>query len=131
MIDSIRKTQKRYGSISMVGAITSAIFFILIGQKTIAKGLLLGTLFSVFNFIVIGEILPLLLDRSRRQSMVFSFLSILFRFGLLSIPLILSLKMEELNFAATVIGIFMVQLTIMGDHLLKSLPWPGGNRIYR
>jgi hypothetical protein len=116
---------------SMVGAIFIAIFFILLGQKTIAKGLLLGTLFSVLNFFVIGEILPLLLDKPRRRSVVFSLLSILFRFGLLSIPLILALKMEALNFSAAVIGIFMVQLAIMGDQLLHFLPWPGGNRIHR
>jgi hypothetical protein len=116
---------------SMIGAIFSAIFFILLGQRTIAKGFLLGTLFSVLNFIVIGEILPLILGKSRNRTVALSLLSILFRFGLLSIPLILALKMDELNFAASVIGIFMVQLTIMSDHLLQSLPWPGRNRIYR
>lgn len=115
----------------MMGAIFIAIFFILLGQKTIAKGLLLGTLFSVLNFVVIGEILPLLLDKSRRRSVVFSLFSILFRFGLLSIPLILALKMEALNFSAAAIGVFMVQLTIMSDHIWQSLPWPGGNRIHR
>lgn len=114
---------------SMTGAIFSAIFFILMGQKTIAKGLLLGTLFSVLNFVVIGETLPLLLDKSRRRSVLLSFLSILFRFGLLSIPLILALKMEALNFSAAVIGIFMVQLTIMSDHILQSISSLRTNRI--
>lgn len=114
----------------MIGAIFIAIVFIMAGQKAIAKGLLLGTLFSVLNFIVIGEGLPFLFNRSRRQSGMFALLSILFRFGLLSIPLILALKMEGLHFAATVIGIFMVQLTIMGDHLIQFLPWPCGNRMY-
>jgi hypothetical protein len=43
---------------------------------------------------------------------------------LLAIPLILSIKMEVLNFAAAVVGIFMVQLIILGDHIVRHF-FPG------
>ena len=103
----------------MVMAVVAGMVFILMGQKSIAKGLVLGTIFSVINFILIGEILPLIITASRKRSVLFSFVSMLFRFLLLSTPLILSLKMESLNFIAATVGIFMVQIMIMGEHLLR------------
>ena len=115
----IAHTQKRYGKISMMAAIFIGILFILLGHKAQAKGLILGAIFSVLNFILMGEILPLLVGPSRKKSSFISLGSIVVRHGLLAVPLILALKMEWLDFAATVCGLFMVQIMIMGDHLLK------------
>ena len=103
----------------MMAAIFIGILFILMGHKAQAKGLILGSIFSVLNFVLMGEILPMLVGHSRKKSSFISLGSIVFRHGLLAIPLILALKMEWLDFAATVIGLFMVQIMIMGDHLLK------------
>ncbi len=103
----------------MVLAVIVGVAFILMGQKSIAKGLVLGSIFSVINFVLIGEILPLIITTSRKRSVLFSFVSMLFRFLLLSAPLILSLKMESLNFVAAAVGIFMVQIMIMGEHLFR------------
>ena len=119
MSAEIAQTQKRYGTTSMMAAIFIGILFILMGHKAQAKGLILGTIFSVLNFVLMGEILPLLVGHSRKKSSFISLGSIVFRHGLLAIPLIFALKMEWLDFAATVIGLFMVQIMIMGDHLLK------------
>ena len=119
MSAEIAQTQKRYGTTSMMAAIFIGILFILMGHKAQAKGLILGSIFSVLNFVLMGEILPLLVGHSRKKSSFISLSSIVFRHGLLAIPLILALKMEWLDFAATVIGLFMVQIMIMGDHLLK------------
>ena len=119
MSAEIAHTQKRYGTTSMMAAIFIGILFILMGHKAQAKGLILGSIFSVLNFVLMGEILPLLVGHSRKKSSFISLGSIIFRHGLLAIPLILALKMEWLDFAATVIGLFMVQIMIMGDHLLK------------
>lgn len=103
----------------MAMAVIVGIIFILVGQKSVAKGLVLGCIFSVINFILMGEILPLIITASRKRSVLFSFVSMLFRFLLLSTPLILSLKMESFNFVAATVGIFMVQIMIMGDHLFR------------
>lgn len=109
----------------MVAAVIAGMIFILAGQKSIAKGLVLGSIFSVINFILMGEILPMIITASRKRSVLFAFVSMLVRFLLLSTPLVLSLKLEYLNFVATVIGIFMVQIMIMGDHLFR-LFYPDG-----
>jgi len=119
MSAEIAQTQKRYGTTSMMAAIFIGILFILMGHKAQAKGLIIGSIFSVLNFVLMGEILPMLVGHSRKKSSFISLGSIVFRHGLLAIPLILALKMEWLDFAATVIGLFMVQIMIMGDHLLK------------
>ena len=112
----------------MVTAVIAGIVFILVGQKPLAKGLVLGSIFSVINFILIGEILPMIISTSRKRSVLFSFASMLFRFLLLSTPLILSLKLSSLNFVAATIGIFMVQIMIMGDHLLRLVHPEGMQR---
>jgi hypothetical protein len=124
MIDSIRNTQKKYGAKALIVAIFIGMGFILAGQKAIAKGIILGAIFSVLNFVLMGEILPMMIGNTRRKSTFFSMGSIAFRYGMLSIPLILSLRMAAFNFAATVIGIFMVQLMILGDLAVGRL-WTG------
>ena len=124
-MEPIQRIQKKYGSRAMVAAVIAGMIFILAGQKSIAKGLVLGSIFSVINFILMGEILPMIITASRKRSVLFAFVSMLVRFLLLSTPLVLSLKLEYLNFVATVIGIFMVQIMIMGDHLFR-LFYPDG-----
>lgn len=115
----IAETQKRYGTTSMMAAVLLGMLFILLGHKAQAKGLILGSLFSVFNFVLMGEILPLLVGPSRKQSSFISLGSIAVRYGLLAVPLILALKTAWLDVAATICGLFMVQFTIVGDHLIK------------
>jgi len=109
----------------MVAAVIAGMVFILVGQKAIAKGLVLGSIFSVINFILIGEMLPMIITASRKRSVLVSFFSMLFRFLLLATPLVFSLKVESFEFVAATLGIFMVQIMIMGDHLLRLI-YPGG-----
>jgi len=119
MSTGIADTQKRYGTTSMMAAIFIGILLIIVGHKAQAKGLILGSIFSVLNFVLMGEILPLIVGPSKKRSSFISFGSIVIRHGLLAVPLILAFKMERLDFAATVCGLFMVQIVIMGDHLIK------------
>ena len=102
-----------------MAAIFVGIVFIFLGHKAQAKGLILGSIFSVLNFVLMGEILPLMVGASRKRSSFISLGSVAVRYGLLAVPLILALKMEQLDFTATVCGLFMVQIMIMGDHLIK------------
>ena len=126
-MEPIKQIQKKFGSRAMVTAVVAGLVFILVGQKTMAKGLVLGSVFSVINFVLMGEILPMIISASRKRSVLFSFVSMLFRFLLLATPLILSIKLASLNFVTTAIGLFMVQIMIMGDHLLKLIK-PQGMR---
>ena len=118
-MESVRQTQKKYGSRAMIIAIIAGFFLILAGQKTIGKGLILGTVFSVINFVMIGQTLPLRLSQTKRKTFLFSLGSIVFRYTLLAVPLILAIKFEQFDLPAAICGIFMIQLVILFDYLLN------------
>jgi len=116
-MEEIRKAQKKYCSVAITFAIFAGIIFFLFSLKPIGKGLLLGTIFSIINFILMGETLPLKIGISRNRAGIYSFLSILLRYVLLAIPLISSIKLERFNIGATVCGLFMVQIVILADEI--------------
>lgn len=118
-MESIRETQKKYGSRVMVIAIIIGLSFILAGYKPVGKGLVLGAIFSVINFVMIGETLPLKLGKSGSKIFLLSIGSLFFRYALLAVPLIVAVKFDQFNLLAVIIGIFMIQITIMFDHLYK------------
>ncbi len=116
-METIRRTEKRYCAVAMAAAIMMTLFFIAIDQKPVGKGLILGTLFSVINFVLMGETLPARLGKSKRKSISFSVGSILFRYLILAIPLVVAVKFRQFNLISVVIGIFSIQIIILADHL--------------
>ena len=120
-MDSIRETQKKYCSRAMLAAIFVGLVFILTDQSAVGKGLILGTFFSIINFILLGEAIPLKAGKSRGKSFFFSLGSIFFRFALMAIPLIVAIKSVKFNLFAVIGGIFMVQIIILADHIVQIL----------
>ena len=118
-MESVRQTQKKYGSRAMIVAIIAGFFFILADHKTIGKGLILGTIFSVINFVLIGQTLPYRLSQTKRRNFLVSLGSIAVRYALLAVPLILAVKFEQFDLPAAICGIFMIQLVIFADYLLN------------
>jgi hypothetical protein len=121
-MENLKQTQKKYAIKTFTLAIVIALFFILMGQKPVAKGFIMGTFFSVINFILIGKTITLKFGRSKRKTFSISMGSIILRYLLLAIPLIAALKFEQLNLVATILGIFMIQLVILAEHLLTLIP---------
>ena len=80
--------------------------------------LVLGALFSIVNFVIMGLLLPMTRGRSRRMASAAALLSILFRYGILAIPLVVAVKSTAFNFIAVVVGIFAAQLVAVVDHTL-------------
>ncbi len=120
-MESVKDTQKKYGSLAVTAAIFIGLVMILAGYKPVGKGLILGTLFSVINFVLMGETLPVKMGKSKRKAFFFSLGSILFRYLLMAIPLLLAIKMQQFNLIASICGLFMVQLMILADHLVVSI----------
>ncbi len=116
-MESVSQTQKKYGSRAMVVAIVIAFMLILIDLKPVGKGLVLGTIFSVINFVLIGQTLPMRLSKSKRGAFLISLTSIVFRYAILAIPLVVAVKFEQFELPAAILGIFMVQLTILAESL--------------
>jgi hypothetical protein len=121
-METLKQTQKKYATKTFTLAIVVALFFILIGQKPVAKGLILGTVFSVLNFILMGKTITLKFGKSKRKTFSISLGSIILRYLLLAIPLIAALKFEQFNLVAAILGIFMIQFVILAEHLLTFIP---------
>jgi len=117
MMESIRQTQKKYCSRAIAVAIIVGLIFILSGQKPVGKALILGTVFSIINFIIMGETLPLRMCKSKGKSFFISLGSIYFRYIILAIPIVMAIKFDQFNFFAVIFGIFLVQLVVLVDHL--------------
>ena len=119
---TVKQVQKKYTSLALTLSIAAGLFFILMGHKPVGKGLMLGTIFSVLNFMVMGKSIALNFGRSKAKTFSFSMGSIIFRYLLLAIPLIVAVKYEQFNLVATILGIFMIQLVILAEHVLTLVP---------
>jgi len=120
-MESTRQTQKKYGSRAITIAIIIGFALILAGLKPVGKGLVLGTIFSIINFIIMGETMALRIGKNQGKTYLLSLGSIIFRYLLLAVPLILAIKFEQFNIVATICGIFMIQLTILTDPLWNRI----------
>ena len=105
----------------MIAAILIGLVFFVWNQPSVAKGLILGAFFSVINFVLMGETLPLRIGKTKSKAAFVSLLSILPRYGLMAIALVLGLKFQQFNFAAVICGLFLVQFMILGEHIVLSV----------
>jgi hypothetical protein len=122
---SLRETQKKYCSRVMTVAILAGFGLILAGQNALGKGLILGTLFSAINFVVMGETIPFKIGKSKRRALVFSLGSVLLRYLLMAVPVVLALKFEQFHLIAVICGLFLIQLVILAEHIaLQLFSWP-------
>jgi hypothetical protein len=118
-MEAIRQTQKKYCSAALSFSIVLGFLFFLVGLVPVCKGLILGTLFSILNFILMGESLPMRIGRSKGRVFALALGSIFIRYLLMAIPIVIAIKYPQFHLAAAVVGIFMVQLALLADHLVK------------
>lgn len=128
-MEAIKQTQKIITQRALWLSIIVGLVFILMGHKPVGKGLILGAIFSVLNFIFMAKSIGYKFGRSKRQIFSISLGSIIFRYILLAIPLITAVKFEQFNLVAAIVGIFMIQLVILADQLLKQIPTVRGKHI--
>jgi len=120
-MESVKETQKKYCSRAMFAAIFAGAFFILAGYKPIGRGLIVGTFFSIINFILIGETLPGRIINKKIKAIFLSLGSIVVRYILLSVPIVIAIKFESYNLFSVIVGIFMVQLRIIVERFYVLL----------
>jgi hypothetical protein len=90
-------------------SLAGACIFLALDFKSAAKGIALGSIFSVVEFKLMALRLErrlVLLGRGR------DYFGLIGRYFLLAIPLIIALKSPSINFFATVGGIFAVKTAI-------------------
>jgi hypothetical protein len=120
MDEEVKKVQKLYCNRAMFYATGAAFILIILGHKAIGKGLVLGSLFSVLNFVIMGIFLEQQIAGAQNKMRARSraFLSVFLRLTILAIPLVISSKSETFNFYGAVAGIFMVQFSILFSNLV-------------
>jgi len=130
MTSSIRDIQKQIGSRAMVLAIAAGLALILAGHGSWGRGLILGTLFSIINFVLMAQALPKTIDATRKRSTLLSFGSIGLRYIVLAIPIVAAFKYPRFEVFGVCIGLFMVQIVMLGQTLwerfLKKSAQPNG-----
>jgi hypothetical protein len=120
----VRETLQRYCTIALITAVMIGGVMILIDLRPMGKGLILGAVFSVINFTLIATALPMRIGLGRKKAFLFSLGSIQLRFALMAIPLVLSLKLDLFAVSTVAVGLFMVQMAILGDQLWMRLRNP-------
>ena len=128
-MEAVKQAQKKITQQALWLSIIVGLVFIVLGYKPVGKGIILGTLFSVLNFIFMAKSIGYKFGRSKRQIFSISIGSIIFRYILLAIPLIAAVKFEQFNLAAVIVGVFMIQIVILAGQLLTQIPSVRGKHI--
>jgi hypothetical protein len=94
-----------------------ACIFLVLDLKSAAKGIALGSIFSVVEFKLMAIRLQY---RLARQGKVRDYFGPMGRFLLLAIPVVIAIKLPSINLAATVGGIFSVKAAIFYHFLVSN-----------
>jgi hypothetical protein len=105
----------------MAAAIIVALVLIVLGHKPLARGLVLGTFFSIVNFVIMGLSLQARITKDRRHKAI-ALMSVVFRFALMALPLLIAMFFEGYHIVTSVTGLFMVQMIMLLENL-KNLLW--------
>jgi ATP synthase protein I len=98
-------------------SLAAACIFLALNLKSAAKGIALGSIFSVVEF----KLMALRLERRfTRQKRARDYFGLVGRIFLLSIPLVIAIKHPSINLAATVGGIFAVKAAIYYHFLISN-----------
>jgi hypothetical protein len=102
---------------ALLFSLAAACIFLALNYKSAAKGIALGSIFSVVEFKLMALRLERRFVRRRRAR---DFFGLAGRYGLLAIPLVVALKLPSINFAATVAGVFSVKAAIFYHFLISN-----------
>ncbi|MBW1989381.1 MAG: ATP synthase subunit I [Deltaproteobacteria bacterium] len=117
----VQAVLRRYGTGAALAALAAAAVCVLLGRPDAARGVVLGALASVANFLLMARGLPARVAAgSKRRSVARFFSSLLFRYLVLAVPLYLALRLEAFAFFPAVGGLFCVQAVILADHVVGT-----------
>jgi len=121
-MEELKQLQKRYCSRAMALAIAGALIFIIFGYNPLGRGLVLGTLFSIINFILMGQSIQARMGKTQARTTFLALVSVFFRFALMAVPIVVAVKFESYHIVTAVIGLFMVQIVLFAENI-KNLVW--------
>jgi len=104
----------------MALAIGISLVFLILGHKAVCRGLVMGALFSTFNFVLMAQTLHMKIKRERASASLSALGNIFFRYTFMAIPIFLAIKFPRFDLVATIAGLFMVQTVILADHISRN-----------
>jgi len=116
-MDDYGTLQKALIKKALLISLAVACVFLALNLKSAAKGIALGSIFSVVEFKLMARRLE---RRFARQGRSRDFFGLFGRFLLLSVPLVIAIKVPSVNFAATVGGIFAVKAAIYHHFVISN-----------
>ncbi len=128
-METIRQLQQRLGAAAFTVAAVSGIGLVAAGHPQIGKGLMLGSLFSIANFIILGQSIQGQLRRGPKPARRLAAVSRTGRYFLLALPVLTALKVDAFDLPATVVGVFMVQLTILAWNIVGLVKGKSGMQL--
>jgi hypothetical protein len=97
----------------LITAAIVAVGALVIGQESAAKGFVLGSLFSVANFLMMARHAVNGLGESQGRATARRLFSLGLRMGILALPIYLAFRIPELDLLFTVLGVFNLQVSII------------------
>ena len=117
-LSSYYSYRRRLSRAVFTSSVLVALCMYLVGYAGVARGLVLGSLFSVLNFAVMAQFLPYQVKMgSRRKAFGIALGSLIARLALMGIPLVVALKTESFNFWAVAAGLFTVPAAVVVDNI--------------
>jgi len=98
----------------ILSTIFITLFFVL-GENRLAYGFILGAIISTINFYLmsLSNLKLITIQQSSRAILNFISKNLLFRYILIFLTLIIALKYPLISFSGTLIGLFVVQMSII------------------
>lgn len=114
-MESIRQLQRRYCGGTLTVAVVLGIGCYLAGWPAMTRGIIVGSLFSILNFILLGKTMTRKLTDQRRGGALLTLVAQLGRYLLWAVPVIIAVKLPPVDLPATIAGLFMVPICIVMD----------------
>ena len=120
-MEQVNELRRRYCPRALALAVIAGAVLIILDMKPIGKGIILGTLFSILNFLIMSQALPMAVIQGKKGSMLRSLGSVMVRYLLMAAALFVGIRYDAYDFFAVAGGLFAVQLVILADHMLQAL----------
>jgi len=116
----LRELQKSYGTKAMVLAICISLVLLILGYKAACRGIVMGALFSIINFVLMAQTLHGKIRHDRTRATISALGNILFRYLFMAVPLFLAIKLPRFDLVATIAGLFAVQTVILANNFSRN-----------
>lgn len=118
-MEAIRHFQRRYCGGALAAAVILGLGGYLAGWPSITRGLVLGSIFSAINFLLLANTLTRKLIGRHRRTTLLVITVRLSRYLLWAIPVVVAVNLPAVDLPAAIAGLFMVPICIMMDTLFN------------